>query len=618
MKNIQYIKALSFLLLGLPLLMTSCRKNLLDQYSEADPSTNTFWTRPEDARLALIGNYAAFRPCFERDYHFDGHGDFLKMWNVGAAPISMTVNNPSSYGNGASALYRALYGSIANSNYIIENARDRLLPKATTPQAKATIETVIGEAKLLRGIAYFRLISLWGDVPYMWKGSPAPIDADTISRMPITQIKDSIMADFTYAVDHLPEDPVEVGRAGRPAAYAFRGKMQLYWASWKKNGWPELEGFTQSASEAQASYAAAAADFKSIITNPKMALFRNGDPGQWGEMGKADILPNYFYMFIPSTGNVSTANPYLGGEMLMVLTHGDIAAKGQAEEYVRVWTGPGVALSQNQAIPRWELADRYQSTITGDFLPKMTQLNPGTVADARTRPNSSLNPESYRNRDYRMKATLLWDYEKIMGMSPTAETGYLVFRYKTWTGNIVVDGVTYPAFADNGTNLSGLQSRKFVRNYAGLARNEGNYNWPLMRLADVYLMYAEATNEVNGPQADAIELVNKVRRRGNLPALSAAKTANKNVFFDAIEQERIVELFGEGQRAFDLRRWRKLETVFGQPYGEGKWFYDSYGVQWERFFFQASELVYQRCYIYQIPEDERARNSNLSQNTPWM
>lgn len=94
MKKIQYIKALSFLLLGLPLLTTSCRKNLLDQYSEADPSSNTFWTRPEDARMALIGNYAAFRPCFDRDYHFDGHGDFLKMYNTGAAPISMTVNNP--------------------------------------------------------------------------------------------------------------------------------------------------------------------------------------------------------------------------------------------------------------------------------------------------------------------------------------------------------------------------------------------------------------------------------------------------------------------------------------------------------------------------------------------
>src|SRR5690606_20000958 len=363
---------------------------------------------------------------------------------------------------------------------------------------------------------------------------------------------------------------------------------------------------------------AAAIDFKPVIGDFGFALFRNGERGEWGEMGQADVLPNYYYMFIPSTGNVSQSSPYLGGEMVMVLTHGDVAAKGQADEYVRVWTGPGVALSQNQAIPRWELADRYQSTITGDFLPKMTQLNPATVPDARTRPNSSLNPESYRDRDYRMKATLLWDYEKIMGMSPTAATGYLVFRYKTWTGSINVDAINYPAFADNGTNLSGLQSRKFVRNYGGLARNEGNYNWPLMRLADVYLMYAEATNEVNGPQADAVELVNKVRRRGNLPPLTSSKIADRQAFFEAIEQERIVELFGEGQRAFDLRRCRKLEEVFGQPYGDGKWFYDSHGAQWERFFFQASELVYQRCYIFQIPEDERARNSNLSQNTPWL
>lgn len=618
MNKIQFIKLLSLVIMGLTLQLTACRKNLLDQYPTADPSTNTFWKTPEDARKALIGNYAAFRPCFDRDYHFDGHGDFLKMWNVGAAPISMAVNNPSSYGNGATPLYRALYGSIASSNYLIENATNRLLPQASTVDARETIETIIAEARLLRGIAYFRLISLWGDVPYLWKGSPAPIEADTISRMPIAQVKDSIMADFTYAIEKLPNTPVEVGRAGKPAAYAFRGKLQLYWASWNKHGWPELAGFTPSMSEAQAAYTAAAIDFKHVIDDFGFALFRNGDPGEWGEMGQADVLPNYYYMFIPSTGNVSQSSPYLGGEMVMVLTHGDVAAKGQADEYVRVWTGPGVALSQNQAIPRWELADRYQSTITGDFLPKMTQLNPATVPDARTRPNSSLNPESYRDRDYRMKATLLWDYEKIMGMSPTAATGYLVFRYKTWTGSINVDGINYPAFADNGTNLSGLQSRKFVRNYGGLARNEGNYNWPLMRLADVYLMYAEATNEVNGPQADAVELVNKVRRRGNLPPLTSSKIADRQAFFEAIEQERIVELFGEGQRAFDLRRWRKLEEVFGQPYGDGKWFYDSHGAQWERFFFQASELVYQRCYIFQIPEDERARNSNLSQNTPWL
>lgn len=594
---------------------SSCRKDLLSQNATVSPNSNTFWLTEADALTALMGNYNEFRPCFDRDYHFDGHGDFLKMYNVGAGPIAMTVNGPSGYGNGASALYRELYGSIAASNDVIENVRVRLLPNAKTAASKENLEAIIGEARLLRGIAYFRLISLWGDVPYFYKVARSPIEVDTVSRSPIAKVKDSIYADFTYAAEKLPNKGALVGRAGKPAALAFRGKLQLFWGSWKKNGWPELQGFQQSTAEARTAFEGAAADFKRVINEFGLNLFRGGAPGEWGEMGKADVLPNYYYLFIPNPGNLNNGET----EVLMSITHGGNAS-GQSEEYMRVWTGVSVGLSQNQAIPRYELADRYQSTITGDFLPKMVQMNPTVPATgnvARTTPNSSVNPESYRNRDYRMKASLLWDYEKIMGIGTTETTGFVAFLYKTWSGNITIDGVSYPAFNDNTTNLSGLQSRKFVRNYGGQNRSSGDYNWPLMRLADVFLMYAEATNEVNGPQADAIALVNRVRARGKLPALAAAKTANPAVFFDAIEQERIVELFGEGQRAFDLRRWRKLETVFGAPYGAGKWFQDSWGNNWERFFFNADELVYQRCYIYQIPEAERERNRNLSQNIPW-
>ncbi|MGJ1446675.1 RagB/SusD family nutrient uptake outer membrane protein [Sphingobacterium spiritivorum] len=590
--------------------LSSCRKDLLNQVPTTAPSTQTFWASEDDALSALMGNYAVFRPCFDRDYHFDGHGDFLKVWNVGAAPITMTVNSPSNYGGGASALYRALYGSITHSNYVIENINKLMLPNAKTETSLKNLEAIAGEAKLLRGIAYFRLISLWGDVPYFSHILRDPIEADTASRMPIARIKDSIMADFTYAYDKLPVKGATIGRAAKPAALAFRGKLQLFWASWNKNGWPELERFTPSAAVAQEAYRGAAEDFKKVINDYGLRLFRNGEPGEWGEMGKADVLPNYYYMFIPSTGNPNT-----DGEMIMVLTHGGNGT-GQSEEYMRVWTGVSVGLSQNQVVARYEIANRYQSTITGDFLPPMIQVAP-TVAGARTMPNSAINPESYRNRDYRMKATLLWDYEKIMGMGTTELTGYVPFIYKTWGAAVTIDGVRYTSFNDNGTNLSGIETRKFVRNYGGQNRSSGDYNWPMMRLADVFLMYAEATNEVGGPQADAIDLVNRVRRRGNLPALSSTKTSSKQAFFDAIEQERIVELFGEGQRAFDLRRWRTIEKVFGAAYGNGKWFQDTYGNNWERFFFNEPELTYQRCYIYQIPETERDRNSRLTQNIPW-
>lgn len=594
----------------LGLFFNSCTKGLLDQEPTTELGAAAFWQTEEDATTALMGAYSEVRPIFDRDYHFSGHGEFVKVYNTGAAPIRISVNNPSNYGGGANALYQACYGAINHTNYVIENIEKIMLPQAENEEKVSQLEALIGEAKLLRGMLYFRLIALWGDVPYFGKIINDNSEVESLSRLPIAQVKDSILADFTYAYETLPEKASQVGRAAQPAALAFRGKVQLYWASWNNFGWPELTTFTPSATEANEAYAAAAKDFKKVIEDYGLQLFRGGEPGEWGEMGEAEVLPNYYYMFIPSTGNANE-----DGEMIMVFTHGGTGT-GQSDEYMRVFTGRSVEGSQNQVNPRYEIADRYQSTITGEFMEPLIPMNP-SEPNARTAPNSALNPESYRNRDYRMKSSILWDYEKIMGLASLKETGFVPFIYKTWSQEITIDGEKYTTFNDGSTNRSGYDFRKFVRNYPGQNRSSGDYNWPVMRLADVYLMYAEATNEINGPQADAIELVNKVRHRGNLPPLKADKTADKDSFFKAIEQERIVELLAEGHRAFDIRRWRAIERVFSPPYGDGRWFVDTHGAKRERYFFNASERTYERCYIYRIPESERERNPNLTQNEPW-
>lgn len=587
----------------------SCKRDLLDQQPTEELGSSAFWQTENDATYALMGAYSSIRPIFDREYHWDGLAEYLRVYNTGAAPISFTVNNPSNFGAGADAVWVACYGGVNRANYVIHNVTNML--SNASPDSRAKLEAIIGEARLLRGMVYFRLIAMYGDIPYFGNIILDNSEVASLSRMPIAQVKDSILADFTYAAEKLPDKPGAVGRAGKPAALSFRGKLQLYWACWNEFGWPELETFTPSATEANAAYAAAANDFKSVINDFGLNLFRGGEPGEWGTMGNAEILPNYYYMFIPSTGNPNT-----DGEMIMVFTHGGTGT-GQSEELMRVFTGRSIEGSQNQVIPRFEIANRYQSTITGDFCDPLIPMNPNTNPNARTALNSALNPESYANRDYRMKGTLLWDYEMIMGILTLKETGFVPFIYKMWGATTIIDGVTYTTFNDGGTNATGYDFRKFIRNYAGQGRSEGDYNWPVMRLADVYLMYAEATNAINGPQADAIALVNKVRRRGNLPELKPEKTASKEVFFDAIEQERIIELYAEGQRGWDLRRWRALERVWGPPYGEGKWTIDTWGANQQRFFYNASELVYQRCYIFRIPESERERNPNLTQNAPW-
>ncbi|MFT2010511.1 RagB/SusD family nutrient uptake outer membrane protein [Pontibacter sp. 13R65] len=596
------------------LCQSSCKDDLLDQQPTDQLGAAAFWKTTEDATYALHGAYAAVRPLFDRDYYFEGQTEFVRIRGVSASTsgnlrlgAAYTNGNfrPTGYASSFDDMYRFLYGGVHRTNYVIDNVK-RMLPTAT-PGSVAELETVIAEARLLRGMVYFRLISMWGDVPYIGHQVFDNSEVATLARLPIAQVKDSIMADFTYAYEKLPIKPTAVGRAGKPAALAFRGKLQLYWASWNKFGWPELENFKPDAAAADVAYLAAAADFKAVIDNFGLTLFRGGEPGNVGELGKADVLPNYYYLFTP----IANGDP----EMIMSFTHGGVGT-GQGEELMRDFAGRSHENSQVWVSPRYEIADRYQSTLTGDFAPKLIPMD-ANIPGARTTPNSAVNPQSYANRDYRMKSSIMWDYEMSMGMNSLKETGMVPFIFRTWGAKVVIDGVEYTTYNTDGTN-SGYVFRKFVRNYAGQGRSEGDFAWPVMRLADVYLMYAEATNAVNGPQADAIELVNRVRHRGNLPPLGADKVSGKEAFFAAIEQERIIELYGEGHRAFDLRRWRALERVWGQPGGEGVWSINTYGSNVERYYQNTQEREYQQNYIFRIPPGERDRNPNLTQNTPWL
>lgn len=597
----------------LALTQTSCKKDLLQQTPTTELATAQFWRTEADALYALMGAYAAVRPVFDRDYYFDGHGEYVRARGTSTTSGNLRLGdaynggnyNPTGYAGSFDKYYRYLYGAVNRTNYVIRNVEKMLTGAA--PTSVSNLETIIGEARLLRGMVYFRLISMWGDVPYFTFIVEENADVASLARTPIAQVKDSIMADLTYAFEKLPNKGSGLGRAGKPAALAFRGKLQLYWASWNKFGWPELDTFKPDESLATAAYNAAAADFDKVIKDYGLTLYMNGDPGEIDDLGKAEKLPNYYHLFTPK----ANGNP----EAIMVFTHGGTGT-GQGEELMRDFSGRSHEGSQAWVTPRFEVADRYQLLTTGDFAPKLVPMNPSTNPAARTALNSATNPQSYANRDYRMKATIQWDYEMSIGMNSLQSTGFVPFIYQTWAQQVTINGVRYITYNTDGTN-SGYVFRKFVRNYAGQGRSDGDFAWPVMRLADVFLMYAEATNAVNGPQADAISLVNAIRRRGNLPPLAATKTANKNVFFEAIEQERIIELLGEGHRGFDLRRWRAIERVWGPPGSAGVWRIDTFGANQQRYYQNSSDRDYAQNYIFRIPPGERDRNPNLTQNLPW-
>jgi hypothetical protein len=124
---------------------------------------------------------------------------------------------------------------------------------------------------------------------------------------------------------------------------------------------------------------------------------------------------------------------------------------------------------------------------------------------------------------------------------------------------------------DNTASRSGYLVRKFVTDGFNNTDNEwdnANIVVPYLRLADVYLMYAEAVLHGYGtPQSShpgsltAIEAVNKIRTRAGVPGVDARYTGSKDAFMGELMRERAVELAFEGLRWHDLRRWNVADQM---------------------------------------------------------
>jgi starch-binding outer membrane protein, SusD/RagB family len=105
---------------------------------------------------------------------------------------------------------------------------------------------------------------------------------------------------------------------------------------------------------------------------------------------------------------------------------------------------------------------------------------------------------------------------------------------------------------------------KFIKKYfdVPVAKNDNGNNIPLIRYADVLLMYAESLNEVGYQAAgDALTYLNLIRTRAGLAKKTAADIPDQQAFRLAMEQERRVELAFEGHRWFDLVRTDRAITV---------------------------------------------------------
>lgn len=168
------------------------------------------------------------------------------------------------------------------------------------------------------------------------------------------------------------------------------------------------------------------------------------------------------------------------------------------------------------------------------------------------------------------------------------ETGDL--RYdKTIVTNYLGFDLTFPYFR-----------KMWNLDQANSPRSNSSNNNVVFRLADVYLMAAEAENELNGP-ADAYQWVNEVRKRAFDPD-KPWSGLNKESFRVKLRDERKFELCGEGQRRMDLIRWGILvETIKNTE---------------QRSFNNPADNITERNNLYPINEEEILLNPNLLKTDP--
>jgi hypothetical protein len=460
------------------------------------------------------------------------------------------------------------------------------------PISPETKKQYRAEARFLRAYYYSILVQSYGPVPII--NDLVAFDSPTfdIPRNTFDECLNSIITDLDQAAIDLPlkHENIFAGKPTRGAALAIKARMLTWAASPLMNGNPDLaavknkDGKTLFPQSYDANrWVLAANACKAVIDLGTYKLHVEMD-----SKGAIDPIASYKGIFIAQYAGqeVIWARDLDGNASLDMDRHSTLRSKGG-------WNGVGVT---QKSVDEYEMANG-KSIKDASSGYKETGFS---TADAPYTTKGTWNmyvgrePRFYVSVNY--SGASWWDNSKAeffykgkdgkeVGRDDHTRTGYLLRKY--------IDPVSNPVANRNRAKLL-----------------------PLVRLADIYLMYAEAVNETSGPTAEAVGYVNMIRQRAGLPALAAG--LSKADFRERIIHERAVELAYEQVRYFDLRRW-KMGAEMAGPF-TGMAVDVGTSATDERFFNRTDfevRIFTQKHYLWPIPQGEVDKNSAMVQNPGW-
>lgn len=436
-------------------------------------------------------------------------------------------------------LWKAAWYGIRKANLGLENMD---LMTAATQEEKNTIK---GQLLFFRGWLHFQLMQYFGGLPY--------IDHAIAADQPMTLPRESCQAcaekaakDFREAAELLPIDwdKSSVGRntlgkngfrINKITALAYEGKSLLWAASPLVKNCDDKMNVNGNAStyDYDTNYAQQAAEALGEL----LALVETGQT-QYKLVDFADYS-DLFY-----TWNKNMLPP---GSTENILR--DIPTDAWQNSHFGVFTEFGGSILTG---------GKAASQPTANYVNYYGMKNGLPLDD----PESGFDPtHPWKNRDPRFYHDIVYDGVKVVegAIEPDAN------RYANlYTGGTYRD--------DINESRTGYLLYKFIpmiaNNYdMGSTYNKLYIDVPYLRLADCYLMYAEACAAVGGATAKAkcsltaLDAVNKIRERAGVAGVATKFTGNKDKFMDEVRRERAVELAFEGHRFNDLRRWLLLDKA---------------------------------------------------------
>ncbi len=559
--------------------LAGCKEDFIDVTNPGALSTNNYPNTLTDLEQLLTGVYGTQHSAGLFGHNIYGKGYYMwdhtadLSWQGTPTWIQLAQNNSQPNDGFLSETWRDTWKGVQRANTLLVNI-EKIRPKVTLEADKKSLDLIKGQALFLRAWYYQYLITIWGEsfiinnqggdkmgVPIVTEAATS-LDQTQVPRATVKEVWDFIISDLKAAETLLAgktwpgaNEKHKISGWGVKAAL---GKAYVYTQDWN-NAKTSLADVINNSG-------------KSLVSFDVYKDMFNGK----NEFNSESLVEMNLNVDMTARGNTETST---GSSMGMVL----------APTYVGDNNLP--------AASAWSNVFPHAKNIARFGFNEGHYFKAGTTQPLATNVDPAYVTRSLQARQAKTVDPRLW-----------------VSCWQPYVDSMVVSTRKRPLSHFLDISEMDMEAWSF-RKYLTLDATETEVNMAngnnilLLRLADVYLLYAETLTKT-GDNATALEYINKVKRRAyGYPVNGASPVDYKSLTDvtkapdpvlknDPLKYERWAELFGEGHWWIDVRRWQlgPQEAAYYQRVRGGT-------IQWE-----ATD------YAQPIPIDEINSNTSMKQN----